>query len=48
MTKLHEFTDANIQSIPAVLLFKDGKVVETMVGVQSKDQYEQALNRSAA
>jgi thioredoxin 1 len=41
-------TGFSIQSIPAVLLFKDGKVVETMVGVQSKDQYEQALNRSAA
>ncbi len=32
-----------IQSIPAVLLFKDGKVVETLVGVQPKERYEQAL-----
>ena len=38
----------NIHSIPAVVLFKDGKVVETLVGVQSKDKYEQALQRSAA
>ena len=38
----------NIHSIPAVVLFKDGKVVETLVGVQSKDKYERALQRSAA
>ena len=37
-----------IHSIPAVLLFKDGKVVETLVGVQSKERYEQALQRVAA
>lgn len=38
----------NINSIPAVLLFKEGKVVETLIGVQSKDQYEQAMQRSAS
>ena len=37
-----------IQSIPAVLLFKDGKVVETLVGVQSKERYEQAIQKVAA
>ena len=37
-----------IQSIPAVLLFKDGKVVETLVGVQPKERYEQALQEVAA
>ncbi len=37
-----------IHSIPAVLLFKDGKVVDTLVGVQSKESYEQALQRAAA
>ena len=37
-----------IQSIPAVLLFKDGKVVETLVGVQSKQRYQQALQEVAA
>ena len=34
-----------IQSIPAVLLFKDGKVIETLVGVQPKERYEQALQQ---
>lgn len=38
----------DINSIPAVLLFKEGKVVETFIGVQSKDQYERALQRSTA
>ena len=38
----------NINSIPAVLLFKDGKVVETLIGVQSRHQYAAALQRSAA
>ncbi len=38
----------DIHSIPAVLLFKDGKVVETLVGVQPKQRYEQALQQVAA
>ncbi len=37
-----------IHSIPAVLLFKGGKVVETLVGVQPKERYEQALGQVAA
>ncbi len=37
-----------IHSIPAVLLFKDGKLVETLVGVQPKERYEQALQQVAA
>jgi len=37
-----------IHSIPAVLLFKDGKVVETLVGVQPKLRYDQALQRVTA
>ena len=28
-----------IMSIPAVFIFKDGEVVETMIGAQSKDSY---------
>ncbi|MCH8840122.1 MAG: thioredoxin [Planctomycetes bacterium] len=37
-----------ISSIPAVLLFKDGKVVETLVGVQSRERYQQAIEDVAA
>ncbi len=40
--------DFGISSIPAVLLFKDGKVIETLVGVQSKERYEVALGQVAA
>ncbi len=40
--------DFGISSIPAVLLFKDGKVVETLVGVQPKERYEAALGQVAA
>ncbi len=36
-------TSFRIQSIPAVLLFKDGKVVETLVGVQPKQRYVEAI-----
>ena len=37
-----------INSIPSVLLFKDGQVVETFVGVQPKQRYEAALGQVAA
>lgn len=37
----------NIHSIPAVLLFNNGRVVEAFVGVQPKERYERAL-RSVA
>ena len=40
--------DYGINSIPSVLLFQDGKVVETLVGVQPKQRYEQALGQVAA
>jgi thioredoxin 1 len=29
-----------VMSIPSLLIFKDGKVVKTMVGAQSKDNYK--------
>jgi thioredoxin 1 len=32
-----------ISSIPSVLVFRDGELVETLVGVQSKQQYRDAL-----
>jgi thioredoxin 1 len=38
----------DIHSIPAVLLFNRGEVVETFVGVQPKERYEQALQKVAA
>ena len=41
-------SDLGISSIPAVLLFKNGKVVETLVGVQPKERYEAALRQAAA
>lgn len=37
-----------IGSIPTVLVFKDGQVVDTLVGVQPKERYEQALRDAAA
>ena len=37
-----------IRSIPAVLLFNGGKVVETLIGVQAKERYEEALQQVAA
>jgi len=36
-----------INSIPTVLLFRDGEVAETLVGVQSKEQYQQAVDAAA-
>ena len=40
--------DFGIHSIPAVLLFKGGKVVETLLGAQSKERYEAALVQAVA
>jgi len=31
-------------SIPSVLLFKNGKVVATLVGAQSKDNYKKEID----
>ena len=44
----HVPVDFGIHSIPAVLLFRNGVVVETLVGAQSKQSYEAALERTAA
>ena len=37
-----------INSIPAVLLFKNGQVIESFVGVQSQETYAAALDRVLA
>lgn len=34
-----------IMSIPTIMIFKDGEIKETFVGVQSKEVYEEALNK---
>lgn len=33
-----------VMSIPTILIFKDGKLAETMVGVQSKEVFAERLN----
>ena len=35
----------NILSIPTVMLFKDGKVVETMVGFRPKSDFEKIVSK---
>lgn len=35
-----------IRGIPAVLLFRNGEVAETLVGVQPKRRYEEVLERA--
>lgn len=34
-----------IMSIPTIIIFKDGKVVEQFIGVQPKNVYADALNK---
>ena len=34
-----------IMSLPTVLLFKDGKPIKSLVGVQSKENYNSELNK---
>ena len=35
----------NIRSIPAVLLFKDGQIVENIVGLAPKEDFKQLLDK---
>lgn len=37
-----------IMSIPTILVFKGGKPVKTLVGVQGKDKYKQAIEEALA
>lgn len=36
----------NVMSIPTLLLFKDGKVVETLVGLQDKDSLKSVIDKN--
>lgn len=36
----------NIMSIPAVLVFKDGKMVEELVGLRQKEEYERVVKEN--
>lgn len=36
----------NIMSIPTLLLFKNGEVVKTMIGAQSKERFKQQINET--
>ena len=38
-------TEYNISSIPALMVFKGGKVVESMIGLHSKQALEEILNK---
>ncbi len=38
----------DVSSIPTVLVFKDGQVVERLVGVQTRERYQQAVDAAAA
>lgn len=41
-----EIASANaIVSIPTILLFKDGKVVERLVGAKSRDDFEEVIDQ---
>ncbi len=37
-----------IRSIPTVMLFNNGQLVESLVGVRSKSDYEASLNKALA
>lgn len=39
-------TKYNITGIPTVILFKDGQVVETIVGFRQKQDYLNAINKA--
>ena len=35
----------NVNAVPSLMIFKDGKLQETLVGFQSKDVLEQAIGK---
>jgi thioredoxin 1 len=36
----------NIVSIPTVILFKDGQIVDTLIGFRQKQEYLNAINKA--
>jgi len=36
----------NIVSIPTVILFKEGKIVDTLIGFRQKEDYVNAINKA--
>jgi len=36
----------NVMSIPSVVFFKNGQPIRTMIGVQSKENYKQAIEET--
>ena len=36
----------NVSSIPTVIIFKDGKIVDTIVGFRQKQDYINAINKA--
>jgi thioredoxin 1 len=39
-------TKYNVSGIPTVILFKDGKIVDTIVGFRQKQDYINAINKA--
>ena len=39
-------TQYNVSSIPTVILFKDGQIIETIIGFRQKQDYINAINKA--
>ncbi|MDD4937428.1 MAG: thioredoxin [Candidatus Shapirobacteria bacterium] len=39
-------TQYNVSSIPTVILFKDGQIVDTIIGFRQKQDYINAINKA--
>ncbi len=38
----------NVMSIPTIIIFKNGEIVDTFIGVQSKQRLQEAIDRAKA
>jgi thioredoxin 1 len=47
-TNMHTASRFNVRSIPTVLFFKDGKVVDAVVGAFQKPHFEERFKKHAA